>query len=1273
MQIKEPFLDIYKSLNIVLLLIIFSTSVSAQQIITIGTDNINNEEIPLGGYFDYSWSAMIYKQSEMQANIGSIESISFNISNSFANYSAFNQKVYMAIISDSTFNDSLYIDPSSLNATLVYDDSLLWNSNNGGWKTIELSTPFIYLGGELLILWENRDGSWSSDYPIFSHSNSPEPKMTKNKSDDGAFPSTNGLYSITRPNIKIEFSSLNENNIRINRLVSPDSNSLPNANNTISIEIENHGSMPQDSILLQYSIDNGVSFVSEIYLDTLMPFDTVVYNFMATADMSRINEYKCIFIVNNAGDTINQDDTLKIDLWKGDVFSGDYTIGKDSISDFLTINSAFRALDNFGVDSITNLTLSTDTFNEQVIISEKILGSSSINRIKLLGNNDGSVITYSPDSINHAVISIKNTSHIILDNLIIVSTDSVYNCGLRIIASDSIVIQNSKIFVPLNIATNNTNGIIISNSNIDLSPTVANNIIINNNEISGGYYSVGLSGKAINHSYNIKISNNKLHDYYFYGIYSKNQDSVSINDNTMSDRGESNDGYGVFVSENNNGTKVFNNNLVSNYLLNGYGIYIYYCLGEIDNPIKVFNNMVVSSNATNAPNGIFSYYGKNIEYYYNSVRINKGGVNSKAFSLNGSITDTNFTNIRFKNNIFVNNGDGYAIYFEDDFFPNKVTICNYNDLYTTGQKFAHYITDKQDLQAWQQSSLNIDSMSLSVDPEFVDSLDLHTFSILLDGKADPISYVYFDIDGELRDHPFPDIGADEFLPTDIDVGIIDLKSYLNPYCDIFVDTIYAVVKNFGKLDQYYVSVQLSIVSDFGSIDYYDTILFLPSNGTDTLLLGYVGTSVPSKYNYKAFTSVSSDTVSHNDTAFFELEYFGPQDIGYVEEFNQWPPLMWDTIMHSDFSWQQIDSSIVFANFNEALNGKICEFASPSISIPINDTSYLGFQYSYANINTTNDSLEILYKTCNSLEWISLWKNGGDSLKTNNGNDTIYGDFNDVLIQMPDSVMGEDIRIMFRGISNSGSNLFLNGMSVFTPYSFNLGNDTMLCEGSSYSIGIEDTLFAASYVWSINADTISNEKTVVVDTTAAYVLEVTQFNFVSYDTINALYSAYPIVDLGNDTAILWATGSITLDAENPGASYLWSTGDISQTVFFDSTNLSVPDDNIIWVNVTKNLCSTTDTIIITTIVISINDNQNDDIIVNVYPNPSSGVFNVDVNEIKSNIIIEIYDISGKEVARKNIDTNYSNHISMDMRGLHKGVYFIKIQFGSFSSVKRIIIK
>jgi len=1272
MQIRNVFLDINKKIIIVFLLIVFSFSVSAQQIITIGNDSINNEEIPLAGYYDYSWSSMIYKQSEMQGNIGSIESISFYISNTFANYSAFNQKVYMAVISDSTFSDSLYVDPISLNATLVYDDSLLWSSNNGGWKTINLSTPFIYLGGELLILWENRDGSWSSDYPIFRQTTSPEPKMTKNKSDDNTFPISHGLYSNTRPNIKIEFSPLNENNIRINRLVSPDSNSLPNANNTISIEIENHGSFPQDSILLQYSIDSGMSFVSEIYLNTLMPFDTVVYSFIATADMSRINEYNCIFIVNNVGDTINEDDTLKIDLWKGDVFTGDYSIGKDSVSDFNTINSAFRALENFGVDSITNLILSTDTFNEQVILKKSILGSSSSNTINLIGNNDG-VITYSPDSLNHSVFSLKNSSHIILNNLKIVSTDSIYNCGIRIIASDSIVIENCKIYVPKDNNSSTTNGIVISNTNTDFSPTSANSIIINNNEINGGYYSIGLYGKAINHSYDIKISNNKLHDYYFYGIYSKNQDSVSINDNIISDRGESNDGYAIFVSENNNGTKVFNNNVVSNYLLNGYGIYIYYCLGEFDNPIKIFNNMVVSSNATNAPNGIFSYYGKNIEYYYNSVRINNGGVNSKSLCLNGSTTDTNFTNIRFQNNIFVNNGNGYAIYFEDDFFPNKVTVCDYNNLYSTGQKFAHYITDKQDLQAWQQSSINIDSMSLSVDPEFVDSIDLHTFSILLDGKADPVSSVYFDIDGEIRDHPFPDIGADEFIPTDIDVGVIKIMSKLNPYCSVSVDSIYVVVKNFGKLDQYYVGVQLAITSDLGMFVINDTVSFLPSNYTDTLLLGFVGINTPSIYNYTAFTSLVSDTVNSNDTTVFELEYFGPQAIGYMEDYFQWPPLMWDTVLNSDFNWQQYDSSIVFANFNETLDENICEFASPSISIPLLDTSYLGFQYSYANLNSKNDSLEVLYKTCNSLEWISLWKNGGDSLKTNNGNDTICGDFNDVLIQMPDSVMGEDVRIMFRGISNSGSNLFLNGMSVFMPYTFNLGNDTMLCEGSSYSIGIDDTLFAASYIWRIEVDTISIEKTVVVDTTATYILEVTQFGFVSYDTINTLYSPYPIVDLGNDTAILWATGSITLDAGNPGASYLWSTGDVSQTVFFDSTNLTTPYDNIIWANVTKNLCSTTDTIIITTIVISINDNKNDDIIVNVYPNPSNGIFNVDVNDIKNSLIVEIYDFSGKEVVRKNIERSYPDHINMDVRYLPNGVYFMKIQSGSFLTVKKIIIK
>jgi len=62
-------------------------------------------------------------------------------------------------------------------------------------------------------------------------------------------------------------------------------------------------------------------------------------------------------------------------------------------------------------------------------------------------------------------------------------------------------------------------------------------------------------------------------------------------------------------------------------------------------------------------------------------------------------------------------------------------------------------------------------------------------------------------------------------------------------------------------------------------------------------------------------------------------------------------------------------------------------------------------------------------------------------------------------------------------------------------------------------------------------------------------------------------AQPIVELGPDTV---ACGSILLDAGNPGATYLWSTGDNTQTVL-------ISQSDTIWVDVTDGSGTTRDSI------------------------------------------------------------------------------------------------
>lgn len=108
---------------------------------------------------------------------------------------------------------------------------------------------------------------------------------------------------------------------------------------------------------------------------------------------------------------------------------------------------------------------------------------------------------------------------------------------------------------------------------------------------------------------------------------------------------------------------------------------------------------------------------------------------------------------------------------------------------------------------------------------------------------------------------------------------------------------------------------------------------------------------------------------------------------------------------------------------------------------------------------------------------------------------------------------------------------------------NLGNDTSIFLGTFIMLDAGNP--GSIYQWS----TGENTQQISVDSSGKYWVDVTKGESSGSDTIEI--AVLLKVNLGNDTAIL-EESSIILDAGNPGASYLWSTGENSQTITVDTT-------------------------------------------------------------------------------------------------------------------------
>ncbi len=131
---------------------------------------------------------------------------------------------------------------------------------------------------------------------------------------------------------------------------------------------------------------------------------------------------------------------------------------------------------------------------------------------------------------------------------------------------------------------------------------------------------------------------------------------------------------------------------------------------------------------------------------------------------------------------------------------------------------------------------------------------------------------------------------------------------------------------------------------------------------------------------------------------------------------------------------------------------------------------------------------------------------------------------------------------------------------------NLGADTTRCAGT---VTLDAANNGATYLWS----DASTGQTLTVSTTGIYAVEVTDANNCSgVDTISVVINSLPVVNLGVDTT--QCGGPVVLDAQNAGATYMWSDSSSAQT-------LAVTTSGVYYVNVIDaNGCESTDTVAVT---------------------------------------------------------------------------------------------
>lgn len=171
--------------------------------VEVGGGTTGTSYVPVYGYYDYHWTRVIYTAEELTNQSFTITGLEYQYYNNPNNYEMLNQSVYIGYTDLDVFSSTAYVNPLTAGATQVYEGNITFNGSQGEWFTLDFNVnDFEYNGtSNIIVYWENRDGSYASGYPRWYYK--PIQNTVCYKYRDDSFPDdVNGNLSSYKANTR---------------------------------------------------------------------------------------------------------------------------------------------------------------------------------------------------------------------------------------------------------------------------------------------------------------------------------------------------------------------------------------------------------------------------------------------------------------------------------------------------------------------------------------------------------------------------------------------------------------------------------------------------------------------------------------------------------------------------------------------------------------------------------------------------------------------------------------------------------------------------------------------------------------------------------------------------------------------------------------------------------------------------------------------------------------------------------------------------------------